>query len=317
MISDDQAAGLVQAALQVQPRGIVRQTLTESGNAIYRAELPDGRPVALRVSPHHAAFVATGRNLDFLRELGLPVAAVLGAGPTAAGGSFIILSWIPGRDLQFELAGMSPEQMTRVAQAITGFQKRVGTLPESTGFGWAPIGKNPGPATWAEIFGAPATDPIPAGAPPIEHLRGRLRAVRRAVEPHFARVRPVCFLDDLTIKNVLVEDGTLQGVIDFDSVCYGDPMLAIGSTLALIAAEIGPAGRFYGEELVRCWNPSGDELRAIRFYAALWAIGLLSAAEAAGDAVRAQALAPVADAMLRLAEGDLQEKGSSGRADGG
>jgi aminoglycoside phosphotransferase (APT) family kinase protein len=301
LISDDQAAGLVQTALQVQPCSVVRQTLTESGNAIFRALLPDGRSVALRVSPHPGGFNRTPRNLDFLRELGLPVATVLGAGRAGAG-SFIILSWIPGRDLLYELAGLSPEQMTGVAQAVTRCQKQVGSLPEGTGFGWAPIGQRAGAASWTELFGAPATDPVAADAPVLERLRGRLREQRRAVEAYLARVRPVCFLDDLTLRNVLVDGGALQGIIDLDTVCYGDPLLCIGSTLALIAAEVGEAGRFYGEELVRCWNPDAEGLRAIRFYAALWSIGLLSAAEAAGDGGRVRILAPAAEAMLRLGE---------------
>jgi aminoglycoside phosphotransferase (APT) family kinase protein len=140
---------------------------------------------------------------------------------------------------------------------------------------------------------------VAPGASPLEILRGRLRAVRRAVEPHFAAVRPVCFLDELTTKNVLVESGTFQGIIDLDSVCYGDPLLAIGSTVALVAAEVGAAGTFYGEELIRCWDPTRDERRAIRFYGALWAVGLLSAA---GSPAQAQALTGLADAMLGLAE---------------
>jgi aminoglycoside phosphotransferase (APT) family kinase protein len=300
LISDGQAADLVRTALGVQPLGVVRQGLTDSGNDVFRAVLPDRRAVALRVSPHPAAFASTRRNLEVLRGLGLPVAEVLGAGGTDTGGSFILLSWIPGRDLQIELARMSPEQMTRVAQAVTGCQKRVGTLPQGAGFGWSPIGGKAGAASWTEIFGAPAPGPVATGATALDQLRGRLRAAREPVEPYLARVRPVCFLDDLTIKNVLVEGGTLQGIIDLDSVCYGDPLLAVGSTLTLIAAEVGEAGRFYGEELIRCWNPGPDELRAIRFYAALWSIGLLSAA---GDPRRARTLESIADAMLRLAEG--------------
>jgi len=37
-------------------------------------------------------------------------------------------------------------------------------------------------------------------------------------------VPAICFLDDLTTKNVIVQDGVLQGVVDFDHVCYGDPL---------------------------------------------------------------------------------------------
>ena len=293
MISDGQAVDLVRTALGVQPLGGARQGLTDSGNDVFRAVLPDQRTVAFRVSSHPAAFASTRRNLEILRGLGLPVAEVLGAGSTATGGSFILLSWIPGRDLQYELPRMSTEQMTRVAGAVTGCQKRVGTLPQGTGFGWAPIGEKAGAAM-------AATGPVAAGATPLDQLRGRLRGVREPVEPYLARVRPVCFLDDLTIKNVLVEGGALQGLIALDSVCYGDPLLAVGSTLTLIATEVGEAGRFYGEELIRCWNPEPDELRAIRFYAALWSIGLLSAA---GDPQRARTLESIAEAMLRLAEG--------------
>ena len=73
----------------------------------------------LRVSPHRNAFAHTGRNLGILREMELPVQTVLASGATESGGSFIILNWIPGRDLAYELAQMYPEQMTRVAETVT------------------------------------------------------------------------------------------------------------------------------------------------------------------------------------------------------
>ena len=301
-ITDAEAAGVTQAALNIEVLTVIRQSLTQSGNAIFRMQLADGRTVAARINPRRGMFAFTQHNLDALRGLGLPVPHVLAAGVTAQQGSFVILEWVPGRDLQYELAGMSAQQMTRLAATVTGYQKRVASLPESKGFGWAPVRRNAAAAQWTDIFG-PASDAEPADdAPPLEHIRTRLRAVRRSVEPYFASLRPVCFLDDLTVKNVLVEHGELQGIIDVDFVCYGDPLMAIGTTLAHIAADVGEAGRFYGDELIRCAIPSRDSQRAIYFYASLWMTGFLAAAETAGQTQRAAELLGSTDAMLRHAE---------------
>jgi hypothetical protein len=40
----------------VPARAIEQQTLTQSGNAIFRADLADGRVVAVRVSPRAGSF---------------------------------------------------------------------------------------------------------------------------------------------------------------------------------------------------------------------------------------------------------------------
>jgi aminoglycoside phosphotransferase (APT) family kinase protein len=324
LISDDQAAAIARQALNVQPKHVVRQTLTQSGNDVFRADLADGRSVVLRTSPRRGAFAHTARNLEALRRLDLPVQNVLAAGtigpparesaPSAAepSGSFIVLDWLAGRDLGFELPTMSREDMTRVAETVTDVQRRVATLPRSTGFGWAPIGRNADAPRWTEIFG-PAPEPTAEGVPHdpalprLDRLRARLASVRRRVEPHFDSVRPICFLDDLTTKNVLIENGRLTGLIDFDEVCYGDPLMSVGSTLAHLATDVGPSGQFYGEELVRLASPGPDALRAIRFYAALWTLGfasIASAAESAGDGPRATALLESAEHALRLAEAE-------------
>ncbi len=301
-LSDQQAGLLVQGALKVRPAALLRQSLAESGNAVFRADLPGGGAAVLRVSRQANTFGWTAANLDLLRGLGLPVQRVLAAGTTEAGGSFIILDWLPGRDLLFELAGMSRAQMTRLAETITDIQRRIGTLPQGTAFGWAPIGQRAAHARWTDLFGAPATGPLPEDASPLDRLRGRLHPLRRALEPAFAAMQPVCFVDELVLKNILVGDGRLLGLIDLDYVCYGDPLFSVGVTLAAIAADVGEAGRYYGEELVRCWDPGPDGLQAIRFYSALWGLGLLSAAVAAEDVDRVRHLAPIAKHLLGLAE---------------
>jgi aminoglycoside phosphotransferase (APT) family kinase protein len=301
-IEEHEALDLPAAAIGVRPLRAVRQSLSKSGNAVFRIDLADGESVALRISPRPRTFAYTQHNFDVLRKLGLPVPMVLAAGPTARGGSYIVLNWIPGRDLVYELGEMSREQMTGLAEQVVEFQRRVAGLPQNSRFGWAPIGRTPALEEWSQAFGEAGS---PAGVDETSLLgqfRVRLRRARCRLEPYFRSVRPHCFLDDLTLTNVLVGAGALRGIIDVDFVCYGDPLLAVGATLAGIAADVGEMGRFYGAELVRLWRPTEPQLQSIWFYSALWAIGLLSLTDASAEPARAESLIGAAESSLHLAE---------------
>jgi aminoglycoside phosphotransferase (APT) family kinase protein len=54
--------------------------------------------------------------------------------------------------------------------------------------------------------------------------------VRASLETYFSSVQPTYFLDDLTSKNVIVQDGELRGLVDFDVVCYDDPLYWLALT---------------------------------------------------------------------------------------
>ena len=86
----------------------------------------------------------------------------------------------------------------------------------------------------------------------------------------------MCFLDDLTIKNVIVEGGALRGLIDFDAVCYGDPLFWLGLTATVLVCDLGPRERFYGDELCRLLALTPDQRRlAWPLYAAWISLGFL------------------------------------------
>jgi aminoglycoside phosphotransferase (APT) family kinase protein len=302
VLNQSQAVELTSAVLGVQPLRAIHQLLTSSGNAVFRVDLPDKRSVVLRNSPRPNSFACTKQNLDVLRGLGLPVQTVLSVGSTFNGGSYIILDWLPGRDLLYEFRAMTPKQMTRLAEQWIDFQNRVGALPEAAGFGWAPVGRYGKLKAWTQVFGEAGPAPLTEDPTTLGRLRARLRNIRFGLEPYFRTIRPCCFLHDLILKNVLIEDGALSGIIDVDFACNGDPLLALGNTLAAIVADVGESGNFYGKELIRLWNPNGEQTKAICFYAALWATGILSMTNAKTQPDRASDLTNAADAWLNQAE---------------
>lgn len=287
--------------MQAEAVSLEKQTLSQSGNVVFRVDLAGGRTVVLRMSPLRGAFAYTAHNLNALRELGVPVQSVLASGGASSGGSYVVMNWLPGRDLAFELPQMQAAHAAALADKVAACQQRVAALPRGQGFGWAPIGRPALGKSWSDMFGRPVEEPLDEPPTPLNLLRVRLRGLRRDLEPYFQSVQPVCFLDDVTTKNVIVDRDQLSGLIDLDFACYGDPLLAVGNTLAQLAVQESEAARAYGAALIDRWQPQGEARRAMHFYSALWLTTAVVAADTNGDAARASALGPIVHAILDAA----------------
>ena len=232
------------------------------GNLVFR--LPAHGLVA-KTSPDLAAFAHTAANLRVLRSLGLPVPNVVAAGDDGVH-AVLVLEWIPGRDLGFALAGMTTTEKRSVAGRVAEIQRRVDTLPRGRGYGWTPIGGVGSFPTWTAVVERE-----------IARLPEPIRALLRpgpAHRSHFRGVEPLPFLDDLTVKNVLIHEGRLSGIVDLDFVCYGDPLF--GLALAEATAVLDCDDADYGRLLRAAWAPTRFHGRIADLYAAIFAAGFLA-----------------------------------------
>jgi aminoglycoside phosphotransferase (APT) family kinase protein len=230
------------------------------------------------VRTHHdpAVYRGTEANIRTLARLGVPVARVLDADLSLAAWPFayLVLERLPGRDLGDVIGSLRPAQMTAVAEAVTDAQRRVAGLPAADGFGYAAIGEPPPHATWWDALRAPnpGEGPLPAG---LEPLAARVDAALASARAHFDAVPPRPFLDDLTTKNVIVEGGRVSGFVDFDVICYGDPLLHLGLTQTAVESAAGERGRAYVGELLRLAGAGTRDRRLVDLYAAACAVGFM------------------------------------------
>jgi aminoglycoside phosphotransferase len=259
------------------------------GSITYRVDTDGGPWVILRTNTDPGVYAGTHGNLHALRGLGFPVPSVLQADLTCSRYTFayVVTDTFPGRDLGFQLADMTAAQMTRLAEQVVGFERQVSALPHGSGFGFMPIGAAGGHDRWidavradrqvilgsADVSGDCGVDR--GGDRGVDReFEDLIAGLRRALDRSSARldaIEPICFLDDLTTKNVIVHEGVLQGVVDFDVVCYGDPMYWLALTQVAILSDVGAAGQFYVDELTRLWAPSGFEMTNLALYSALHA----------------------------------------------
>jgi aminoglycoside phosphotransferase len=249
----------------------------------YRVDT-DTRTVIVRTNHDPSVYAGTVANLDTLRGLGLSVPTVLRADLTCERFPFayVMTDAFPGRDLRYELAAMTSAQMTVLAEQIVAFERKIGALPLGRGYGFVPIGAIGPHRTWADSIRADRSDSL-ASRPSRgseDRERARLAVDVRAgldgAEQRLSTVGPHCFLDDLTIKNVIVSGGALTGVVDFDVVCYGDPMYWLALTQVAVCSDVGTAGEFYVDELTRFWSPSDEERANLALYSAVHGIEFLT-----------------------------------------
>lgn len=275
-MNETQIMALVAEVVGIQPLSAVHQTFGHN-SVTYDVALPS-RSVIVRANADPGVFATTERNIAVLAGLGLPLPHVLASDLTGSRVPFayMILDKIPGRDLRYELSAMTPEQMTRLAEQIVGFQRRVMRLPPGSGYGYVGIGEaGPHASWWALLDSDGNAQPARQAEDRIGAWQARVQERMRDFEAYFRAVPPTCFLDDITVKNVIVQHGELQGLVDFDCVCYGDPLFWLALTATGVVSDVGPPGQFYVEELKRFWKLTAEQEQVLALYSAAMTLDFL------------------------------------------
>lgn len=216
-----------------------------------------------------------------LRTAGIPVARILGADlekrvfPFA----YLILDRLAGTDLGEVYPGLSAVSKLQLARQIAGLQQAMTQLPQGAGFGEAMSYDEPGPHhSWAgfvQTYVETCRARVRAGSALAVADISRLAGAASALESSFSGVKALPFLDDITTKNVIVTpEGRLSGIVDTDTVFFGDHLFP----LALARAALAKAG--YDSIYADAWS---DELEltessraCLSFYTALFAAMILS-----------------------------------------
>lgn len=263
---------LVIEALGVAPLKIQFMSFGHT-NKVFSVELPDDQ-VIIRTNKDAGVVSKTSYNISVLKSLGLPVPTVIQTDVTMKKHPFpyTILRKIEGRDLRYEIEKMTKEQLIKLAKEIVSIQKKVSSLPKGEGFGWVPINDKGPFSSWMEIIDRDFHTHISSVKNVISSNQIKdAELLKNGFSDYFNQVEPICFLDDLTIKNVMVLNGTFQGIIDLDWVCYGDPLYMIGLTQTAIISDISKTCHQYIEELCNQWEVTPFQRKIIDFYSMLHA----------------------------------------------
>lgn len=278
-----------EAARVARVRQIARRTLGEDAaevvrfttgacNHVYDVATASGRRVAVRMaSDDGGRYIRAGVTWSAaLRPLGVPLPALLAHSPPHETPAWMVLDRLPGDDLGAAYPLLTVAQKEAIAHRVADAQERARRLPLGTGFGFAQeLGGGPKGA-WGDVVRDTLDEArqriLAVGAVGPRHV-DRVADRLPAFEGYFSRVYPLPFLDDTTTRNVIVDAGRFTGIVDVDSVCYGDPLYVVGLTAMAL--------RFRGQDTgyIDAWldrlDADEERRRAARLYTAVFGVAFL------------------------------------------
>lgn len=199
------------------------------GNYVYAIADRD-RKYIFRCSPQPEAYANTIHWLDRLAELDIPAPRILAQGRLKEF-DWLILSYIDGEELGTIYPQLSQEEKRTIAKEITSIQKRVAELALSVDSGWS----------WRnfvlEMLDRAEYRIRQSGYFDPEIVT-QLRELLPQLDSYFAAIRPIPYLDDISSKNLIIQNGHVAGIIDVDWIGKGDSLtFAALTNMALLDME--------------------------------------------------------------------------------
>lgn len=268
---------VVEKELGESPCSIQRMT-TGIRNEVYLVSLQK-RDVIVRLNADEKAMTCTEEHIALFNTLGIRVPQILGSdnSKTIAPFAYQIQSRIEGSDLTHVIATLTQEQLQGIAREIASISKKLSPLPTNGTFGWKGGGYQIEFPSWLDVLKQLQRQIIERTAQTGVVDRRYIDAVAEILETYgmyFENVPSTFYYDDMSSKNVLIHDGLFSGLVDLDTVAYGDPLEGIGR---IQASWYGTEyGNMYSEAIMQELGLDTQEREMVLVYAILNRIYWLS-----------------------------------------
>lgn len=209
--------------------------------------------------PYHQ----TLHYLTELQALGLPVARVIANG-LHQGLYYMIVTYLEGRELGDIYPSLSEAEKQTIAQEVVRIQTRAAQLQPSGTCNWPQWVNDMLKRTRTRITANGYFDP---------ELVDRLFPIALRLRNYFETLSPRVYLDDITTKNLLIQNGHVSGIIDVDWLEYGDPLtFAALTNMALLNLEYDTT---YVSYLLDQMQITPEQHRAFQFYTLMFCVDFM------------------------------------------
>jgi aminoglycoside phosphotransferase (APT) family kinase protein len=270
-------AHIIQKEFGERARDIRRMT-AGIANEVYSVRL-SRREVIVRLNADGQSMRGSPAHIALFHSLGIPVPELLAAdySKSLVPFAYQIQSRLDGVDLGQVIEQLSEDQLKAIAREIAAIVRKLEPLPTNGRFGWTGGGEEAAFATWLDLLQDMRAQI--AQRDEITRVVGerRLQAIDALLKTHrsyLSRVPSRFYFDDMSSKNVMVADGRFVGLVDLDTVAYGDPLEGIGR---IEASWFGaPYGRLYADAVMAELDLTAEARRMVSVYATLNRIYWLS-----------------------------------------
>ena len=186
-------------------------------NTVYIVDVEQDRFV-IRLNGEKGAYSESKRLLDNAENIGLPVPRVIGS-VTKNGYEYLVMSYMPGKDLGLVYHELSRESKKVIAAELVMIQQKAEMLDAGSVTG-----------KWYDFINymlKTAESRIINGGYFSAKKVNFVREAARQMKDYFEAVKPAAYLDDISTKNLLIDNGHISGIVDIDEIAFGDKLTYI------------------------------------------------------------------------------------------
>lgn len=200
---------------------------------VYEVGLKD-RIVIARLSPYDRFLMGSHDHIPKFKALGIKVPNILAEdySKNQIPLSYQIQSKIDGYDLGEVIETLSDKQLKTLGKEVAHIFNKVKTIPSSNKFGVIWGGRDDEVSdTWTERMYIWIEESKERGLKTgvmdskIEEIANILYARYKS---YFSNVIPTTYYGDICSKNIMIQNGIFNGLVDLDGLTQGDPLEAIG-----------------------------------------------------------------------------------------
>lgn len=221
----------------------------------------------VRCSSEDNAYTETIYWLRRLRKVNIPVPEIIGDG-RYQDFSYIILSYLEGRDLGLVYPALSREEKQGIAREVVRIQKLAASIE---------LGDIKDRWNWKDSFVQYMLDRARERIEKNDYFDvdkiDRLWQMGETLEDYFLQIKPIAYLDDISTKNLLIDQGRVSGIIDVDWIGIGDRLTFVAmSNVALLNKGYDTD---YINYLMEELDVSQVERKALVFYSLLYCVDFM------------------------------------------
>ncbi|MCR4647893.1 MAG: phosphotransferase [Lachnospiraceae bacterium] len=242
----------------------IERCSTGIGNYVFIVTVKNIKYI-LRCSLEKDAYRNTVYWLKELEECDIPIPKVIKYGQYEEY-RYLILSYLSGEDIGIIYKDLQDSEKRQIAKEVAAIQNKVSdlTIQEPEDWNWNSFTD--------EMLGR-AQELISKNgffdASKVEEVRN----IQKELQQYISSVKPIPYLDDISTKNLLIENGHVSGVIDIDWMGFGDRLTFVAMTnVALLNMNLDTK---YVDYLLEELHLNSEQKRAFIFYCLLFCVDFM------------------------------------------
>lgn len=254
---------LFQTVMNEQPEHMERCSMG-IGNYVFIVSTVSSKYI-LRCSEETNAYSETIYWLTELQECDIPIPKIISQGKYD-NYEYIILTYAVGKDIGDIYIGLTDGEKKQIAKEVVAIQKKVSELKVDISPEWS----------WNSFV-----DEMLERAYELISVNNyfdilkvnEIKNIQKELQAYISSIKPIPYLDDISTKNLLINNGHVSSVIDIDWLGFGDILTFIAMTkVALLNMDLDTK---YVDYLLEELHPDKEQFQAFIFYCLLYCVDFM------------------------------------------